>query len=161
MGRFIALLYGLASYVVFLVTFLYAIGVVSGLVGDLLFAAVTTTSIVVSILLEEHDLVDLYCGEYRHYKNYLSMLVLKAAQQHARPRWRGRKLVIFNTFPYYKLGVTFVTCPHIWWAARPALKCPTRAIRSVSVVLREPILFPKKNSELKKRMRGNAATARS
>jgi hypothetical protein len=97
MGRFIALLYGLASYVVCLVTFLYAIGVVSGLVGDLLFAAVTTTSIVVSILLEEHDLVDLYCGEYRHYKNYLSMLVLKAAQQHARPRWRGRKLIIFKT----------------------------------------------------------------
>ena len=32
MGRFIALLYGLASYVVFFVTFLYSIGFVSGLV---------------------------------------------------------------------------------------------------------------------------------
>jgi len=32
MGRFIAFLYGLASYVVFFVTFLYAIGFVSGLV---------------------------------------------------------------------------------------------------------------------------------
>jgi methanethiol S-methyltransferase len=75
MGRFIALLCGLASYVVFLVTFLYAIGVVSGFVGGLLFAAVTTTYIVVGILLEERDLVDLYCDEYRHYKDYLSMLV--------------------------------------------------------------------------------------
>jgi len=32
MGRFIAFLYGLASYVVFFVTILYAIGFVSGLV---------------------------------------------------------------------------------------------------------------------------------
>jgi hypothetical protein len=157
MGRFIALLYGLASYVVFLVTFLYAIGVVSGLVGDLLFAAVTTTSIVVSILLEEHDLVDLYCGEYRHYKNYLSMLVLKAAQQHARPRWRGRKLVIFKTFPYYRLGGNFRDMPYIWWGARPASKCPPEPLGAVSrrflarrkSRLHSPyenrILFPKKN----------------
>ena len=33
MGRFIALLYGLASYVVFFGAFLYAIGFVGGLVG--------------------------------------------------------------------------------------------------------------------------------
>ena len=32
MGRFIAFLYGIASYVVFFVTFLYAIGFVAGLV---------------------------------------------------------------------------------------------------------------------------------
>jgi methanethiol S-methyltransferase len=75
MGRLIALLYGLASYVVFLVTFLYAIGVVSGFVAYLLFAAVTATYIVAGILLEERELVDLYCDEYRRYRGRLSMLV--------------------------------------------------------------------------------------
>ena len=75
MGQFIALLYGVASYVAFLVTFFYAIGVVSGFVGYLLFAAVTTTYIVVGILLEERDLVDPYCDEYRRYKDRVSMLV--------------------------------------------------------------------------------------
>jgi protein-S-isoprenylcysteine O-methyltransferase Ste14 len=66
MGRFIAL---------FLVTFLYAIGVVSGFVGYLLFVAVTTTYIVVGILLEERDLVDLYCDANRRCKDRLSVLV--------------------------------------------------------------------------------------
>jgi protein-S-isoprenylcysteine O-methyltransferase Ste14 len=75
MGQFIALLYGVASYVAFLVTFFYAIGVVSGFVGYLLFAAVTTTYIVVGILLEERDLVDPYCDEYRRYKDRVSMQV--------------------------------------------------------------------------------------
>lgn len=65
MGRFIAL---------FLVTFLYAAGVVSGFVGYLLFAAVATTYIVVGILVEVRDLVDLYCD--RRYKDRVSMLVL-------------------------------------------------------------------------------------
>jgi protein-S-isoprenylcysteine O-methyltransferase Ste14 len=64
MGRFIAL---------FLVTFLYAAGVVSGFVGYLLFAAVATTYIVVGILVEVRDLVDLYCA--RRYKDRVSMLV--------------------------------------------------------------------------------------
>jgi hypothetical protein len=33
-------------------------------------------------------------------------------------------------FHYYRLGVTLVTCPYIWWAADPTLKCPPEAIRS-------------------------------
>jgi hypothetical protein len=48
MGRFIAL---------FLVTFLYAAGVVSGFVGYLLFAAVATTYIVVGNLFEVRDIL--------------------------------------------------------------------------------------------------------
>src|SRR5262245_4643639 len=80
MGRFIALLYGLASYVLFLVTVLYAIGVVSGFVGYLLFVAVTTTYIVVDILLGERDLVDLYCDEYRRYKDRVSIVVAAASR---------------------------------------------------------------------------------
>ena len=43
--------------------------------GYLLFVAVTTTYIVVGILLEERDLVDPYCDEYRRYKDRVSMLV--------------------------------------------------------------------------------------
>jgi len=66
MGRFIA---------PFLVTFLYAIGVVSGFVGYLLFVAVTTTYIVVGILLEERDLVDLYCDANRRCEDRLLMPV--------------------------------------------------------------------------------------
>jgi methanethiol S-methyltransferase len=55
MGRFIAFLYGLASYVVFFVTFLYAIGFVSGLVVpkaiDTGAAAPTAEAFIVNLLL--------------------------------------------------------------------------------------------------------------
>jgi hypothetical protein len=37
--------------------------------------AVATTYIVVGILVEVRDLVDLYCDEYRRYKDRVSMLV--------------------------------------------------------------------------------------
>ncbi len=43
--------------------------------GHLLFAAVTTAYIFVGILLEEHDLVDLFGDEYRRYRQRVAMLV--------------------------------------------------------------------------------------
>lgn len=44
-------------------------------IGHLLFAAVTTTYIIVGILLEEHDLIEVFGDEYRRYRERVSMLV--------------------------------------------------------------------------------------
>jgi hypothetical protein len=64
MSRFIALLYGLASWVAPTMS-----------VGHLLLAVVTTAYIFVGIFLEERDLVDLFGDDYRRYKNRVSMLL--------------------------------------------------------------------------------------
>jgi protein-S-isoprenylcysteine O-methyltransferase Ste14 len=43
--------------------------------GHLLFAAVTTTYIVIGILLEERDLVEMFGDDYRHYRSRVAMLM--------------------------------------------------------------------------------------
>ena len=96
-GRFIAFLYGLVCYLIFLVAFLYAIAFVgniglvpktidSGPAGPLtkaliinavllsLFAIMTTAYILVAIQFEERDLIRFYGDNYRKYREQVSML---------------------------------------------------------------------------------------
>ena len=44
-------------------------------IGHLLFAAVTTAYIIVGALLEEHDLIQMFADDYRHYRQRVSMLI--------------------------------------------------------------------------------------
>jgi methanethiol S-methyltransferase len=85
MGRFIAFLYGLASYVVFFVTFLYAIGFVSGLVVpktiDTGPVVPMTEAFIVNILLMSLFAVQHSLMARRQFKEWWTQFVPKSVER--------------------------------------------------------------------------------
>ncbi len=71
MRRALAFVYGVVSYLIFFVTFLYAIG----FVGNLVFAIATTAYILIAIQLEERDIVSIHGTAYEEYRKQVSMLL--------------------------------------------------------------------------------------
>ena len=84
-GRFIALLYGLAAYLVFFVTFLYAIGFVSGLVVpktiDTGGVVPMTEALIVNILLMSLFAVQHSVMARRQFKQWWTQLVPKSIER--------------------------------------------------------------------------------
>jgi methanethiol S-methyltransferase len=84
-GRFIALLYGLAAYLVFFVTFLYAIGFVSGLVVpktiDTGSVVPMTEALIVNILLMSLFAVQHSVMARRQFKQWWTQLVPKSIER--------------------------------------------------------------------------------
>ena len=84
-GRFIALLYGLAAYLVFFVTFLYAIGFVSGLVVpktiDTGGVVPMTEALIVNVLLMSLFAVQHSVMARRQFKQWWTQLVPKSIER--------------------------------------------------------------------------------
>ncbi len=88
MGRFIAFLYGLAAYVVFFFTFLYAIGFVTGLVVPKTIDSGTvvplTEALIVNILL-----MSVFAVQH----SVMARPQFKPTRQRRRPSWSFRSAV--------------------------------------------------------------------
>jgi len=84
-GRFIAFLYGIASYVVFFVTFLYAIGFVSGIAGpktiDTGTVVPVTEAVIVNILLMSLFAVQHSVMARRQFKEWWTQYVPKSVER--------------------------------------------------------------------------------